>query len=280
MDTKPVVLIVAGAWHVPETYRKLTRALESAGFEVHTPLLPTMNGSRPPDGDMLSDAECVRERAEKLADHGHKIIAVMHSYGGLPGTQGLHGLGVDARAAKGLRGGVCRLVYMAAHGLSEGLSIFDKISEFGEGAAYESAYDFTEDGICSCRDWKASLLTNSEGVMEQNSATDEEVQDYMSTLVPCNSKAFWQPVTRCAWRDIPVTFIYTRKDIAPPFHFQVSNVYFMRGAGYDVETYELNSGHLPHLTHTSQVVLIINNVANQVASGIKNFGTEIKHVEV
>ncbi|KAH8901370.1 alpha/beta-hydrolase [Thozetella sp. PMI_491] len=278
MAAKPAVIIVAGAWHVPETYSKVTKALESAGYEVYVPLLPTMNGSRPPNGDMLSDAECVRACAEKLADAGRQIIAIMHSYGGLPGTQGLHGLGFDTRAAKGLGGGVVRLVYMAAHGLNEGVSIWDKISEFDEGSAYESAYDFAEDGFCACRDYKAGLLTNAHGVMNQNTATDEEVDAYMSTLVPCNGKAFWQPLTQCAWRDIPVTFIYTRDDIAPPFYFQVSNVYYMRGAGRDVDTYEIKSGHLPHLTNTPEVVAIIEAITEQVANGVKTFDTKVKRI--
>lgn len=40
--TKPVIVIVHGAWHVPASYDKLTKGLEAAGYEVHVPRLPSM----------------------------------------------------------------------------------------------------------------------------------------------------------------------------------------------------------------------------------------------
>jgi dienelactone hydrolase len=93
MTSKPSIIIVPGAWHVPKSYSKINKALESAGFVVHIPDLPTMNGSRPPNADMYSDAAAIHTCAEKLADAGKIVIALLHSYGGQPATEGLSGLG-------------------------------------------------------------------------------------------------------------------------------------------------------------------------------------------
>lgn len=40
---KPTLVIVHGGWHIPESYEKLVGALETAGYEVHCPRLPSTN---------------------------------------------------------------------------------------------------------------------------------------------------------------------------------------------------------------------------------------------
>jgi hypothetical protein len=40
---KPTLIIIPGGWHVPESYEKLVGALETAGYEVHCPRLPSTN---------------------------------------------------------------------------------------------------------------------------------------------------------------------------------------------------------------------------------------------
>lgn len=50
---KPAIIIV---WHVPAHYRTLQQGLQSAGYEVHCPLLPTCSAEQRPAADMYTDA--------------------------------------------------------------------------------------------------------------------------------------------------------------------------------------------------------------------------------
>jgi pimeloyl-ACP methyl ester carboxylesterase len=86
------VLLIGGGWHMPQSYSKLTRQLEAAGYEVHVPTLPSMNGSRPPNADLTTDTDHVRAVAEDLVNRGHHLVVLMHSYGGQIGTNALYGM--------------------------------------------------------------------------------------------------------------------------------------------------------------------------------------------
>lgn len=117
---KPVVLIIGGGWHTPESYGKLVKALESAGHEVHCPRHPSTNQSRPPTAGLSEDSANIRSYVEELVDSGRRVVAVMHSYGGQVGTNALVGLGLESRSKLGKPGGVSDLVYVCAFALPEG----------------------------------------------------------------------------------------------------------------------------------------------------------------
>jgi pimeloyl-ACP methyl ester carboxylesterase len=88
----PTILVIGGGWHKPQSYAKLTSHLERAGYEVHVPVLPSMNGSRPPNADLESDTAHIRSVAEDLINKGHEVVVLMHSYGGQVGTNALYGM--------------------------------------------------------------------------------------------------------------------------------------------------------------------------------------------
>lgn len=121
-NAKPTILIVHGGWHVPESYEKLTSALESAGYEVHVPRLPSTNDVRPPNADLSTDTVLVRSYAESLVRAGRTVVAIAHSYGGQVTSNSLYGLGIETRSAKGLKGGVSHLIYMTGYAVPEGIS--------------------------------------------------------------------------------------------------------------------------------------------------------------
>jgi hypothetical protein len=53
---KPAILLITGAWHVPEHYAPLIALLRSYGYTVHCPLLPSNSQLQPPanlDDDIL-----------------------------------------------------------------------------------------------------------------------------------------------------------------------------------------------------------------------------------
>jgi pimeloyl-ACP methyl ester carboxylesterase len=252
-STKPTLVLVHGGWHVPSTYSKLTSALESSGYEVHIPPMPSMNGARPPTADLATDTAFIRLYVEKLADAGRTVIALMHSYGGQVGTNALASIGLEARAKRGVKGGVAHLIYMCAFALTEGVAMLDKVKEFGHEHLMPLAFDFADDGTVLSRDPKTLLIGHG--------AEDAEAEEYVSSFRLWNGTTMSQPLTGCAWREIPVTYICTTQDMTTPFDYQMSMVEKMRAEGRHVDTVELETGHSPNLTKTNEVVEVINQVA-------------------
>ncbi len=115
----PTIVIVPAACQTPAFYDPLSRALQKASFPViviPTPSVGVSSGSL----DFTADATAVRKTVTGLLDHGVDVIVLMHSYGGMPGTQALEGLGKAEREKMGEKGGVVRLIYAASFALRKG----------------------------------------------------------------------------------------------------------------------------------------------------------------
>ena len=114
---KPSVLIVHGAWHTPAHYQEVVYHLKQNGFEdVHCPRLPSATETLPltATANLEGDTAAIHSAIESFADLGRNTIVLMHSYGGVVGTNALDGLLAPQRKALGLPGGVIHIIYMAA----------------------------------------------------------------------------------------------------------------------------------------------------------------------
>ena len=249
VTAKPTLVLIHGGWHTPSTYYKFTDALNAAGYEVHVPLLPSMNGARPPNTDLTTDTALVRGYVESLIDTGRTVVAILHSYGGQVGTNALYGLGIESRSKQNLSGGVARLIYICGFALTEGLCMNDKVKEFGHEHFMPIAFDFADDDSCVHRDPKTLLIGPG--------AEHEELEEYVASLVRWNGRCVFQPVEKCAWREISVNYVYTMEDMTAPIEYQRSMVEGMRGEGREVEVVELATGHIPNLTMTKELVDVI-----------------------
>ncbi|KAI1396870.1 alpha/beta-hydrolase [Hypoxylon fuscum] len=254
-NAKPTIVIVHGGWHVPENYIDLATTLRSAGYEVHVPRLPSVNQVRPPNADLHTDSAFIRKYVEDLIEAGHAVVAVGHSYGGQLITDGLHGLGIEARSAKGLQGGVSRLIYSSGYAVPAGTAMMDKVKEFGNMDLVPLAFDIAEDGSCVSRDFKTLVVGPGRD--------DVETEAYIKTLVRWNGNCMYQPIEHCAWREIPVAYIYTTADMTVPFDYQKNFVEGMEKAGVKVQTFEIATGHCPNFTAFKEVADAIIKVASE-----------------
>ena len=254
--SQEAILIIAGGWHTPQSYSKLTTALQSSGYDVHVPPHPSMNGSRPPNADLCTDSAHIRSYAEKLVDNGRKVSVVMHSYGGQVGTNALHGLGTKDRANAGRAGGVEKLIYMAACALPEKKAMIDMVRHHGHEDLMPLAFDFAPDMSCVSRDPETLLVGADAGL------PGAQVQAYLATLARWNGNCMYQPMSteRAAWRDIPVTYIHTTKDMTVPLDYQKWLVDEMRKEGVQVQTATLETGHCPHFVVPDEVADVVGKV--------------------
>ncbi|KAJ5726678.1 uncharacterized protein N7483_008035 [Penicillium malachiteum] len=249
---KPEIILIGGGWHYPESYATFRTSLESQlGLTVHVPQHPTMNGARPPNADLYTDCDAIRQFVTELSDAGRYLVILMHSYGGQVGTNALVGLGAEARKQQGLSGGVIKLIYFGAHALAEGQS---GAKQAGREHVLPKVIDFADDGSCVHLEPQTMLLGPNSGLQ------DGEQESFVASLGRWNGRVLAQPLQHCAWREIPVVYIHTLNDITLPLHYQTTMVEQIKAAGQDIQTFDLDSGHCPATTKPEELATIIKQI--------------------
>ncbi|EKG13822.1 hypothetical protein MPH_09003 [Macrophomina phaseolina MS6] len=127
------VHIIPGSFTLERFYVPLRNAVIAAGYEASiTPLLSAGKRDGQPAATMEEDAQHIRKANEALLEQGKDIVLVMHSYGGIPGTQSVEGLLKSEREKTGQAGGVARLVYLTALAPEPGRSLNDVMAPLME----------------------------------------------------------------------------------------------------------------------------------------------------
>ena len=124
---KPTVLFVHGGWHRPAHFERVSNLLNEQGYPTSRPALTSVGGSK--TADMYEDANVIRAELDKLiVDEQKEVVVVLHSYGGVVGTQAVDtSFSRRVRKAGGLPGGVLQLVYMSAFMLPLGKSLVEPV---------------------------------------------------------------------------------------------------------------------------------------------------------
>jgi pimeloyl-ACP methyl ester carboxylesterase len=114
--TKPAIVIVPGSFSHAALYASVVDKLKQAGFPtVEVAQYPSIGRRDPePAATMYDDAKFIHDFLEKVADQGNEIVVVAHSYGGVPTSEGLKNLSKAQRQLDGRKGGVMKVLYVAA----------------------------------------------------------------------------------------------------------------------------------------------------------------------
>ena len=125
---RPTILIVPGAFQRPIVYNALKLRLESLGYPTVHALLPTCGDAGDinfPSLTLLDDAKAVQKILKQLVERDQKtVMVVMHSYGGLVGSEAIReSMSHIKRGKDGLMGGVIRLFFISAFLLDPGQSV-------------------------------------------------------------------------------------------------------------------------------------------------------------
>lgn len=127
-SSKPVIVLIPGAWLTPVQYTELTASLHSSGYRTIVHELPSVNSKDPDDHTVTTDASFIRQQLllpEIKA--GREVVLLMHSYGGIPGPMAANGLSKKELSAKGKTGGIIGMIMMSAFIVREGQSLLDKL---------------------------------------------------------------------------------------------------------------------------------------------------------
>jgi len=231
---KPTVVCVPGGWHSPDCYDTVRQQLSERGYPTVPVSLPCV-GAEPPTKDLSDDATHLRTVLTEIADQGKSIILIAHSYGGFVAGSAVEGLGFTQRLEDGKKGGIIRLIYLAAFATHKGTSLMDTVQ--GKDLPWwkrEGNYIWSSD--------EANIFYHD---------VPEATQSMMINKLTWHSApSFNSPVTSEPWTYLPCMYVFCRQDRAIPFFVQEKMV---AGMG-DILTLHWDSSHSPFLSMPEKVV--------------------------
>ncbi|KAL2851045.1 Alpha/beta hydrolase fold-1 [Aspergillus pseudoustus] len=237
------IVFVPGAFHTAEYYDPVRALLETNGYPTTAVALPSIGST----SSMADDAAAIRAVTSNLADEGRRIVLVMHSYGGIPGTESAKDLGWNVRQKEGKPGGIIALVYVAAYFVKKGISVMSA---------------WWKEEIPPFLSFKDGLVIYEKTAALANFYDDVppslHPEDWISRLKP-HSMASWEgELSYEAYRDIPTTYLFCTNDMSMPVEIQRKAVSDMEN---EITTVTCDSGHSPMLSMPGVVADVIVKAA-------------------
>lgn len=286
---KPAIIIAPGSFSIPAFYDIFVSQLSTHRYDVQVVSLPSVGSEKATN--MTDDANAIKVVITKTADEGKDIVLVMHSYGGIPGTESAHGLGKKSREAAGKEGGVIALLYVAALLVQPGMSLG---STLGAGSGVPD-YVKVEVSLFTILLMSAAYFAypGTFGVFKLPLDIDCSQGDFMTLEPQGNAKATFSdlPVDQAlAWatkmphhsaitfggelqyptyKDIPSAYLYTEDDKVIPPEMQRSMIDAANQdaanqlTGVSITKYPIQSGHVPFISAPAAVAEVVRNVAGE-----------------
>ncbi|KAJ7366942.1 Alpha/beta hydrolase fold-1 [Mycena albidolilacea] len=230
--------------------RILAESLHARGYQTEAISHPTIGplaGTAPPN----ADAANLRKTLEQLVQSQQKdVILLCHAYGGMVGSQCVNGLERSARAKVGRQGGIVKVIFLGALLPQEGESM---LQIYGEAEITPRPW----------LDMDSSAATFSPNSLAADTLyhdlPDDQAQDWASKLEPMSGHAGIAPATDVCWNaDVPKVYIFCKKDRVYSLQEQQRMLDRVQGDQRDDwETYEMDCGHSPFLSHVEELTEII-----------------------
>ncbi|KZF23477.1 alpha/beta-hydrolase [Xylona heveae TC161] len=245
---KPTLVFIPGAWHTPEYYSNVISQLKASGFPAVALQLPSVGGNDAVT--MTDDASFIQQTTTTLVEEGKDVVLIMHSYGGIPGTESVKGLSKKERNSHGKKGGISSLVYLSAFMIPTGKSLVDMI-----GGVFP---DFLHlDGT------RCTLAGDKVPEIMYNDLSAEEANSWAAKVQYHAASTFASPLTHAGYLDVPTTYLLCEQDNAIPFPAQQAMVGLR---GDDITFHVCKSSHSPMLSMPEKVVDVIREAAGSSIS--------------
>ncbi|KAF5688303.1 hypothetical protein FDENT_4880 [Fusarium denticulatum] len=191
------VLLITGAWHVPDHYYKLIRELESHGIRVICECLPTNNNAVPPNKTIQDDINLIKDLVSKEIAAGTHLTVIAHSWGGMLASAALASFAVPPESKEG---GVTDMIFVAAFVPSENDSLAGLF-----GGKLPPALVPQSDG---------TLVLTDPIHLFYHDLPEEEAQWAKNTMVAHGTDVQYTPINnqKVACRVVPLTYIVCEKD--------------------------------------------------------------------
>jgi pimeloyl-ACP methyl ester carboxylesterase len=251
MSVKPTIALVPGSFSTTAAYDKLIEQLSEHGYPTLRIELKSVGGTVPATSH--DDAAHIHSTLSPLVEEGKEIVVIMHSYGGVPGTDGTKGLAKVDQSATGKSGGVIALVYIAALMIRQGASLAETRGETG------SLPDWvTFDGAFMSLDSKVAVretLSDMPG---------EEADKWAHIFEKHSAASFGTELQYAAYKYIPSWYILAENDKIVEPELQQRMVDRAREDNdTPIKLVKLTSGHAPIISQTEKVVDVIREAAGE-----------------
>jgi len=189
----------------------------------------------------------------EIADQGKSIILIAHSYGGFVAGSAVEGLGFTQRLEDGKKGGIIRLIYLAAFATPKGTSLMDTVQ--GKDLPWwkrEVRYQLLEKSRLQLKDVNQGnyIWSRDEANIFYHDVPEAAQSMMINKLTWHSAPSFNSPVTSEPWTYLPCMYVFCRQDRAIPFFVQEKMV---AGMG-DILTLHWDSSHSPFLSMPEKVV--------------------------
>jgi pimeloyl-ACP methyl ester carboxylesterase len=217
------IVLVHGFWADGSSYNQITAQLLGEGYEVIAVQNP-----------LTSLADDVAATKRVLARLQGNCLLVGHSWGGMVITE----VGNDER--------VSGLVYIAALAPDANESMIDLTSKYESNSQY---FEEQEGFLWISKDGVAKMFADD--------VPSEKAALIYANQTPVSSSLLTAKIANPAWKNKPSWYIIANQDKAVPPELQI-NLSQRMGA----KTTVLESGHVPIISHASEVLAVIREAAN------------------
>ncbi|RVX71696.1 hypothetical protein B0A52_03880 [Exophiala mesophila] len=240
---KPVFILVPGAAAPAKIYRREIARFNELGYEAETVPTPSVGRRDPlPPATMDEDAVTVRNVAMKYINQGKDVNIVTHSYGGLPGTEAVRGISKKVREAKGLKGGVSRIIYVT----SVVLPVGGKLSDAFEGGMPSFLKVVDEYLVQPTPEENTKIVFYD--------IPEAEAIEWAREMEEHSFTSYAGPLTYAAWNDVPVSYFFCENDtIIPPQAQQGGIDLIEKESGQKVDVHRLQAGHAPQANFPGRI---------------------------
>ena len=251
MSIKPTIALIPGSFSTIRVYERVIEQLTKHNFPVFGIELKSVGGLNA--ATSTDDAAHINSILAPLVEEGKQIVVVMHSYGGIPGTDGTKDLAKVDQQARGKEGGVIGLVYIAALMVQQGASLSSTRGDLGPLPDW-----VTVDGeFMSMDKVKAARETFSD-------LPEDEAGEWANVFQSHAMSSFGTELVYPAYRFNPSWYILTEGDkIVGPEEQQNMVDKARENNSNPIKIVKLQSSHGPIVSQPEKVVDVIRQAAGE-----------------
>ncbi|KAK8136089.1 hypothetical protein PG984_004029 [Apiospora sp. TS-2023a] len=236
--SKPVIVIVPGAWQKPVAFTGFVQKLQAAGYEATHVTLPTVGGTELPLAGLAEDVAAVRKVLQKIAGEGKKALVIGHSSGGLVGSNAIAG-----------QDNVVGIIYLSGFMIPAGKALLDMLG--GQPLPW---MDIQGDRVVGVPEMIPQVAFNDLSGEEQTKWAKEMTHTSAALFATPSGHEPWASGTPCG-------YIHCSDDNALPFPIQQQMVAQL---GPSPKTVTLKAGHCPYLSIPDQLVEAVKALEAQM----------------
>lgn len=272
VEEKPTIVFVNGAWHKSDCWDAVTSRLSEHRYPFHITDLLSSGGDL--STTVADDAAHIQKSISKLVASGKELIVVMHSYGGIPGTESAKGLLKKDRQAEGKLGGIISLVYVTAFLLPPMASLSSFLGPMPPWVVFDVSTYHRERNVPlkSCQKITSlnrlkgdKILVDKPENIFYNDLPESQAKKFASKLTHQDKPSFYTPLTYPAYNEVPVSYLLCEQDNAIPLVAQQAMVNI---GGQGVTTHVCSASHSPMLSMPEKVVDVIRTAAGEDISQV------------